>query len=203
MQQLGSPSHFEIRFLNISFCITVFYHLPNSQSFTLDALCNFLSSLRIYRFSHFVLICDFNINMNNPDHPLYSKVCNIMEVFSLTQVVSECTHSSQSGNSSLIHLALVSSPPQSVTCTTIPPLANPDHNGLKLTAGHKTIAQHLRTKRRTVWQYAHANFSKANRLISQTDWDSLYCEDIDQHCIQWQNMYMSVMEQCIPKNSTT
>jgi len=155
-------------------------HCNNLEVLPIEIRSNFLASLRIYRFSHFVLIGDFSINMNNPDHPLYSKVCNIMEVFSLTQVVSECTHSSQSGNSSLIDLALVPSPPQSVTCTTIPPLANSDHNGLKLTASHKTIAQHLHTKRRTVWQYAHADFSKANRMISQTDWDSLYCEDIDQ-----------------------
>ena len=31
------------------------------------------------------------------------------------------------------------------------------------------------------------------------DWDSLYCADIDQHCMQWQNMFLSIMEQCIPK----
>jgi len=49
-----------------------------------------LASLHIHRFSHFVLIGDFNINMNNPDDPLYSKVCNIMEVFGLTQVVTKC-----------------------------------------------------------------------------------------------------------------
>ena len=41
-------------------------------------------------------------------------------------------------------------------------------------------------------------FFKANHLISQTDWDLLYCENIDQHSTQWQDMYMSIMEQCIP-----
>jgi len=92
----------EIRFLNISFCITVFFCPP---SFIFDALCNFLASLHIYRFSHFVLIGDFNVDMSNPDHPLYSNVCNIMEVFSFTQVVTKCTHSSPSCNSSLIDLA--------------------------------------------------------------------------------------------------
>jgi len=95
--------------------------------------------------------------MNNPDILRFVFVI-LWIFFSLTQVVTKWTHSSQSGNSSLIDLALVSSPPQSVTCTTIPPLANSDLNGLKLTASHKTIAQHLHTKRQTVWQYAHADF---------------------------------------------
>ena len=137
--------------------------------------------------------------MNNHDHPLFSKVFNIMELFNLTQVVTDCTHTSSNGNSSLIDLALVSSPPQSVSCTTIPPLAN---SGLKLTITHKGNTQNSNTNKRTIWRYAHEDFSKANHLISQTDWDSLYCEDIDTHCTQWQDMYiymyMSIMEQCIP-----
>ena len=188
----------EISFLKFSFCITVFYRPPDSQGFIFDTLCNFLASLRLYQFSHFVLIGDFNVNMNNHDHPLFSKVCNIMDLFNLTQVVTDCTHTSLNGNSSLIDLALVSSPPQSMSCTTIPPLANSDHDGLRLTVSHKGGTQRSNTKKRTVWRYAHADFSKANHLISQTDWDSLYCEDIDQHSTQWQDMYMSIMEQCIP-----
>ena len=140
--------------------------------------------------------------MNNHDHPLFSKVCNIMEHFNLTQVITDCTHTSPNGNSSLIDLALVSSPPQSVSCTTIPPLANSDHDGLRLTISHKGNTQRSNTNKRTIWRYTHADFSKANHLISQTDWNSLYCEDIDQHCTQWQDMYMSIMEQCIPTKVT-
>ena len=84
----------EISFLKFSFCITVFYCPPDSQGFIFDTLCNFLASLRLYQFSHFVLIGDFNVNMNNHDHPLFSKVCNIMDLFNLTQVVTDCTHTS-------------------------------------------------------------------------------------------------------------
>ena len=112
--------------------------------------------------------------MNNHDHPLFSKVCNIMDLFNLTQVVTDCTHTSPNGNSSLIDLVLISSPPQSLSCTTIPPLANSDHDGLRLTISHKGGTQCSNTK------------------------NSLYCEDIDQHSTQWQDMYMSIMEQCIP-----
>ena len=81
----------EISFLKFSFCITVFYRPPDSQGFIFDMLCNFLASLCLYQFSHFVLIGDFNVNMNNHDHPLFSKVCNIMDLFNLTQAVTDCT----------------------------------------------------------------------------------------------------------------
>ena len=118
-----------------------------------------------------------------------------MDLFNLTQVVTDCTHTSPNGNSSLIDFVLILSPLQSVSCTTIPPLANCDHDGLRLKISHKGSTQCSNTKKRTIWQYAHADFSKANHLISQTDWDSLYCEDIDQHSTQWQDMYMSIMEQ--------
>ena len=137
--------------------------------------------------------------MKHPSHPLYHKVCSLMDFFSLNQVVTDYTHTSPCGNTSLIDLALTSSPAQTVTCDSIPPLANSDHNGLDLNVSLKSNIQHARTNRRTVWRYAHADFSKANRLISEMDWDSLYCADIDQHCMQWQNMFSSIMEQCIPK----
>ena len=150
----------EISFLKFSFCFTVFYRPPDSQGFIFDMLCNFLASLCLYQFSHFVLIGDFNVNMNNHDHPLFSKVCNIMDLFNLTQIVTDCTHTSPNGDSSLIDLVLVSSPPQSVSCTTIPPLANSDHDGLKLTVSHNGITQCSNTKKRTVWRYVCADFSK-------------------------------------------
>jgi len=40
-------------------------------------------------------------------------------------------------------------------------------------------------------------------MISETDWDALASEDIDQHCSQWQNTYLSIVEQCIPKIFST
>ena len=61
----------EVSFLTFSFCITVYYHPPDSQGFIFDTLCNFLASLHLYQFSHFVLVGDFNVNMNNHDHPYF------------------------------------------------------------------------------------------------------------------------------------
>ena len=47
--------------------------------------------------------------------------------------------------------------------------------------------------------YAHADFEKASRMIFETDWDALFSEDVDLYCIQWQQTFLSIMEECIPK----
>ena len=139
-----------IHLSNISFCITVFYRPPDTSSYIFDSLFSFLASLYIHQFSNFVLIDDFNVNMKNPSHPLYHKVCSLMDFFSLNQVVTDYTHTSPCGNTSLIDLALTSSPAQTVTCDSIPPLANSDHNGLNLNVSLKSNLQYARTNRRTV-----------------------------------------------------
>ena len=36
-------------------------------------------------------------------------------------------------------------------------------------------------------------------MINDTDWDALISEDIDQYCSDWQNTFMSIMDECIPK----
>ena len=51
----------------------------------------------------------------------------------------------------------------------------------------------------TVWRYMHANFEKASEMISGTDWDALAFDDIDQYCSLWQNTFLSIMNECIPK----
>ena len=55
------------------------------------------------------------------------------------------------------------------------------------------------TSRRTIWRYLHADFAKDSQMISETNWDALYSEDINLYCISWQQTFLSIMEQCIPK----
>ena len=120
------------------FVLQFFLSPSDTSSYIFDTVFNFLASLYIHQFSNFVLIGDFNVNMKNSSHPLYHKVCSLIEFFSLTQVVTDYTHISPCGNTSLIDLALTSSPAQTVTCTSIPPLANSDHNGLNLNISLKS-----------------------------------------------------------------
>ena len=101
----------------------------------------------------------------------------------------------------LLTLVLTSAPSQVLDCSVIPPLATSDHNGLHLNISWKAPLpqQQSHGRRRTVWRYAHADFGKASAMINDTDWDALISEDIDQYCSDWQNTFMSIMDECIPK----
>ena len=100
----------------------------------------------------------------------------------------------------LIDLVLTSSPSQILNCSTIPPLCNSDHRGIHLTISCKPHHPHQPSQhRQTVWRYMHADFEKACEMISETDWDALASEDIDQYCSMWQNTFLSIMNECIPK----
>jgi len=131
-----------------------------------------MNSLNIAQFCNFIFLGDFNINYNDPSHHLYSKLCNISHFLNLTQVVTGSTHTSPHGNPSLIYLAFMSSPCQLLDCYVIPPIANSDHNGLKIRVNWKPGAQSPRPGQntRTIWHYAHADFDKARDLIHNTEW---------------------------------
>lgn len=59
------------------------------------------------------------------------------------------------------------------------------------------------SKRRTVfWNYRRADFEKANQLLSDVDWNSLFeSGDINFIWDCWKKKFFTVMEECIPKTS--
>ena len=63
----------------------------------------------------------------------------------MTQVLNGCTHVTSCGNAALIDLAFMSSPSQLLDCSVIPPIANSDHNGLKLRVNWKPSAPLLQS----------------------------------------------------------
>ena len=69
-------------------CLCVFYRSPSTScSEIFDSLCEALFSVDISHFSNFLLLGDFNVDFNNPSCHLYSHVSNLMNTFSLSQVV--------------------------------------------------------------------------------------------------------------------
>lgn len=114
------------------------------------------------------------------------------------------THFNPNGTSSLIDLVLLSVPSQLVNCNVIPPLGNSDHSGISVTLKWSRNPCRVKASKRTIWRYAHADFDKANRLIEATDWSFLK----DVSCIDavwdsWEQKFMSIMEECIPKATIT
>ena len=181
------------------FCIALFYRPPSSDVQIFSHLFSFLESLSPSQFSTFLLLGDFNINFLKPHHPLFHKLSDILYSFALEQLVPSYTHVSPNGSTSLIDLALLSTPTLLRSCSVIPPLANSDHFGLLLDIKWKTNTKQARSEKRKIWRYAHADFQRACRLIDSTDWESILCHDVDQSILQWNNCFLNIMEQCIPK----
>ena len=151
----------------MSFVLQFFYRTPSAPSNIFDALFHSIECIDISQFLNFYLVGDFNVNMSDPSHPLYHKVCNLMDSFSLSQVVTGHTHTSPTGRDSLIDLGFISNPSLLHTCTVIPPLANSDHYGVHTIFNLKSSASTFTSQcPRKVWCYAHADFSKACHLIS-------------------------------------
>ena len=54
---------------------------------------------------------------------------------------------------------------------------------------------------RPIWRYALVDFSRACELLDATNWDPMMTMDIDQAWEFWQQKFLNIMEQCIPKGS--
>ena len=125
-----------------------------------------------------------------------------MEPFGLTQLVSGYTHVSPTGHTSLIDLAIVSSPSYIEHCTVIPPLVNSDHIRIHVCLSLRLPTLQMRSAQpssRSVWRYSHANFTLAEQLICATDWGDLIDDDIDTSWDNWQSKFLDIMKRCIPK----
>ena len=130
---------------------------------------------------------------------LCKHLTNILNRFSLTQVVKEPTHFSSEGSSSLINLVIMSAPQSLHECVTIPPLANSDHLGISLQV-KSNIQTHICVNKRVIWRYAHADFDRACELIDMLDMDSIIdSNSVEKSWSYWKRTFMSIMEDCVPK----
>jgi len=121
-------------------------------------------------------------------------------VILLILCIRDYTSPNVNGRDSLIDLSFITNPSLLCNCTVIPPLANSDHYGVHTIFNLKSSASTFTSQRpRKVWCYAHADFSKACHLISDTDWNSIISDNIDHSWMQWQERFLAIMEECIPR----
>ena len=173
----------------------MFYRPPDSPSGIFDTVFHSLELIDISQYSNFIFVGDFNVDFSNHSHPLLAKISTLMELFSLSQVVNGHTHTSSSGRHSLIDLVFVSNPSTLHSCSVIPPLANSDHLGVHtILSLHSPMLPKARHCPHKIWRYSHADFSRARQLISDSNWESLLSDDIDESWYQWQHHFLSIME---------
>ena len=178
----------------------MFYRPPNSSPFVIDSLFTILCNLNVSLFSNFYLIGDFNIDYFCTSHPLYCNLTSVVSSFNLTQVVSEPTHITNS-SATLIDLIFASSPFQVESCSTIPPLANSDHNGLQLTISVKSSKRAVKGVPRRIWKYSLADFDSMADYLESIDWNLVLVGNINNCWENWKNCFLRIMDMSIP-NST-
>ena len=200
---LSGPDNLELSvFLlhnkNCKLCLGLLYRPPSSPVSVFDSLCNILSSLDPSLLSHFVLLGDFNIDLCNSHHHLYSKLQCLLSMFSLSQVVTEPTHFGPSGKS-LIDLVLLSQPSQLLRCSTIPPLGNSDHYGIFIALKWRVFSKRSASNSRSIWRYKYADFERACFLLDAINWDYLLPNDANSAWNTWKSIFLDIMEECIPR----
>ena len=72
-------------FLNHTSCICLFYRPPASPVSIFDNLITTIQLVHPVKFSTFILLGDFNVNFQNPLHPLFLYLNDILLIFSLKQ----------------------------------------------------------------------------------------------------------------------
>ena len=145
----------------------------------------------------FLLLGDFNIDYFCTHTPLFSKLLSVTSSFNLSQVVSEPTRVTHN-SCTLIDLAFVSSPSQVLSCSTIPHLANSDHNGLHLTISIKSPRKHNIPILRKIWKYTEADYYAISQCLDEVDWDLILTGNVDTCWQNWKSSFLDVMHNCIP-----
>ena len=182
--------------------IALFYRPPDSDHVLFDTLFNSLCSLDVSVLCNFYLIGDFNVDFFNLNSPLYNKLMSVVASFSLSQIVSEPTRVTDT-SSTLIDLIFVSSPTNVLTCSTIPPLANSDHNGLQLIVKLNSDKRLGKCAPRKVWNYSLADFDLINGQLENINWDALLSVNVDELWSSWKICFMHIMQMCIPSKTIT
>ena len=114
--------NFLLIFVHTGLLLPFFYRPLNSPVSIFYTLLYTLYSL-------FSNLGDFNVNILNPQHPLFYNVQTLASSLCLSKIVLEPTHITQSSRST-IDFVFMSSPSYLISCTTIPALSNSDHLGL-------------------------------------------------------------------------
>ena len=183
---------------NFKINLCLFYRPPNSGGHIFDILVSYFDLICVGSFSNFIFIGDFNVNFADPSHPHYNSLHAIMSLYSLSQHVTDTTHTHHSGSSSTIDLLFTNEDSLLHTCETILPLSNSDHCGIRAVVNRKVHKQRCKSKGRKIWRYTYADWNAACDAIDEFDWDTIMSKSIDSTWENWLQQFMSIMNQFIP-----
>ena len=111
------------------FCLAVYYRPPSAPLDSSTHLSSALLSISPSYSNNLILLGDFNVNFFDLDSALGRHLMFCLAPFNLTQVITSGTHTSSSGNCSLIDLVFFTDPTFLHSWSLIHPLGNSDHSG--------------------------------------------------------------------------
>ena len=111
------------------FCLAVYYRPPSAPLDSLTHISSALLSISPSYSNNLILLGDFNVNFFDLDSALGRHLMFCLAPFNLTQVITSGTHTSSSGNCSLIDLVFFTDPTFLHSWSLIHPLGNSDHPG--------------------------------------------------------------------------
>ena len=105
-----------------------------------------------------LILGDFNIpvNFDNHSHPLYSNLCSISSLFSLSQVAVGPTNVPHDCSTSTIDLVFVPDTSLVNSCSTNHKLSNSDHYRIVM-----ELNKAAKAKGRLIWRYSYADWNTA------------------------------------------
>ena len=130
---------------------------------------------------------------------------DVSDVHNTIITISDCNftnNSSHNGNSSLIDLVSISCPDRLLSCETVPPLGSSDHLGVHL-ALKRSVTCNAPSNQRTIWRYKYADYEKASKLLERVDLSEVLSGDMDTAAQKWEEQFLAIMEECIPKLTIT
>ena len=80
---LSQPPDLEVLTLSLysnnhRICIALFYRPPSSSAEVFDQVCSYFDTICVAQFSNFIFLGDFNVNIRDPSHPYYEKLCVVL-----------------------------------------------------------------------------------------------------------------------------
>ena len=198
---ISSGSH-SLEFLSISvespfgqFVVSVLHRPPSFPISFFENLHLVLEDLYVTACSN-LIFGDFNVDVSVSSY-LCNCLCNVTYQYGLSIIPTGHTRITTS-SATTIDLMLATAPESVMSCETVPPLGTSDHNAILSVVSLRIHSAAPQVSRR-VWKYNYADFDHAQELLSQIDHDSVVVKgDVDASWSNWEQMFLRVMEVCIP-----
>ena len=177
----------------------LFYRPPESDAACLSSIEDSISLAMDTQINNIIITGDFNLDVFS--RQTSRKVSELCEQFSLYQTVTEPTHFTEN-SSSLIDIILTNDKSNLIYSGVAEPFLNqnvryhcPIYGVFKYTkASRKSYS-------RRIWSYDRGDYDSFRTKVANTDWDSLYDDDVNTHACNITNKLNDLTEECIPNKT--